>query len=89
MRVAIYARVSTFDLEPQNQLAELRQYVTDSLAFRSGLSQHPRRQDVRSVAGVAAGVHDHFRVGNGVQPFVAATGRVVHPRGHADLGPHR
>ena len=28
MRVAIYARVSTFDQEPENQLAELRQYVT-------------------------------------------------------------
>ena len=27
MRVAIYARVSTFDQEPENQLAELRQYV--------------------------------------------------------------
>jgi DNA invertase Pin-like site-specific DNA recombinase len=26
-RVAIYARVSTFDQEPENQLAELRQYV--------------------------------------------------------------
>ena len=28
MRVAIYARVSTFDQEPENQLAELRQYVS-------------------------------------------------------------
>ena len=28
MRVAIYARVSTFDQEPENQLAELRLYVT-------------------------------------------------------------
>src|SRR5262245_1422254 len=28
MRVAIYARVSTFDQEPENQLAELRRYVT-------------------------------------------------------------
>ena len=27
-RAAIYARVSTFDQEPENQLAELRQYVT-------------------------------------------------------------
>ena len=27
MRVAIYARVSTFDQEPENQLAELRHYV--------------------------------------------------------------
>jgi DNA invertase Pin-like site-specific DNA recombinase len=28
MRVAIYARVSTFDQEPENQLAELRLYVS-------------------------------------------------------------
>ncbi len=28
MRAAIYARVSTLDQEPENQLAELRQYVT-------------------------------------------------------------
>jgi DNA invertase Pin-like site-specific DNA recombinase len=28
MRAAIYARVSTFDQEPENQLAELRQYAT-------------------------------------------------------------
>lgn len=28
MRAAIYARVSTFDQEPENQLAELRRYVT-------------------------------------------------------------
>ena len=28
LRAAIYARVSTFDQEPENQLAELRQYVT-------------------------------------------------------------
>ncbi len=28
MRAALYARVSTFDQEPENQLAELRQYVT-------------------------------------------------------------
>ena len=27
-KAAIYARVSTFDQEPENQLAELRQYVT-------------------------------------------------------------
>ena len=27
MRVAIYARVSTFDQEPENQLAELRRYA--------------------------------------------------------------
>src|SRR5215831_6639176 len=27
MRAAIYARVSTFDQEPENQLAELRRYV--------------------------------------------------------------
>ena len=27
-RAAIYARVSTLDQEPENQLAELRQYVT-------------------------------------------------------------
>src|SRR5689334_20824256 len=27
MRAAIYARVSTVDQEPENQLAELRQYV--------------------------------------------------------------
>lgn len=27
MRVALYARVSTFDQEPENQLAELREYV--------------------------------------------------------------
>jgi hypothetical protein len=27
-RAAIYARVSTFDQEPENQLAELRRYVT-------------------------------------------------------------
>ena len=27
-RAALYARVSTFDQEPENQLAELRQYVT-------------------------------------------------------------
>ncbi len=26
-RAAIYARVSTFDQEPENQLAELRRYV--------------------------------------------------------------
>src|SRR5438093_12518938 len=28
MRAAIYARVSTLDQEPENQLAELRRYVT-------------------------------------------------------------
>ncbi len=28
LRAAIYARVSNFDQEPENQLAELRQYVT-------------------------------------------------------------
>ena len=28
MRAAIYARVSTFDQEPENQLAEVRRYVT-------------------------------------------------------------
>jgi DNA invertase Pin-like site-specific DNA recombinase len=28
MRAAIYARVSTFDQEPENQLAELRRYAT-------------------------------------------------------------
>lgn len=28
MRAAIYARVSTFDQEPENQLAELRRYVS-------------------------------------------------------------
>src|SRR6516164_2532905 len=28
MRAAIYARVSTFDQEPENQLQELRRYVT-------------------------------------------------------------
>ncbi len=28
MKAALYARVSTFDQEPENQLAELRQYVT-------------------------------------------------------------
>ena len=28
MRAAIYARVSTFDQEPENQLAELRRYST-------------------------------------------------------------
>src|ERR671931_2243231 len=28
MRAAIYARVSTFDQEPENQLGELRRYVT-------------------------------------------------------------
>jgi putative DNA-invertase from lambdoid prophage Rac len=28
MRAAIYARVSTFDQEPENQLAELRRYTT-------------------------------------------------------------
>jgi DNA invertase Pin-like site-specific DNA recombinase len=27
MRAAIYARVSTFDQEPENQLQELRRYV--------------------------------------------------------------
>src|SRR5436309_13843224 len=27
MRAAIYARVSTFDQEPENQLAEIRRYV--------------------------------------------------------------
>ena len=27
LRAAIYARVSTLDQEPENQLAELRQYV--------------------------------------------------------------
>ena len=27
-RAAIYARVSTFDQEPENQLEELRQYIT-------------------------------------------------------------
>ena len=27
LRAAIYARVSTFDQEPENQLAELRRYV--------------------------------------------------------------
>jgi len=27
MRAAIYARVSTFDQEPKNQLAELKRYV--------------------------------------------------------------
>jgi hypothetical protein len=27
MRAAIYARVSTFDQEPENQLAELRRYA--------------------------------------------------------------
>ena len=27
MRAAIYARVSTFDQEPENQLGELRRYV--------------------------------------------------------------
>ena len=27
MKAAIYARVSTFDQEPENQLAELRRYV--------------------------------------------------------------
>jgi DNA invertase Pin-like site-specific DNA recombinase len=26
-RAAIYARVSTFDQEPENQLAELRRYI--------------------------------------------------------------
>ena len=28
MRAAIYARVSTFDQEPENQLTEIRRYVT-------------------------------------------------------------
>src|SRR6476469_3659899 len=28
MKAAIYARVSTFDQEPENQLAEVRRYVT-------------------------------------------------------------
>ena len=28
MRAAIYARVSTFDQEPENQLAELRRFIT-------------------------------------------------------------
>src|SRR5467141_3499753 len=28
MRSAVYARVSTFDQEPENQLAEIRRYVT-------------------------------------------------------------
>jgi DNA invertase Pin-like site-specific DNA recombinase len=28
MRAAIYARVSTFDQEPENQLAEVRRYIT-------------------------------------------------------------
>ena len=27
LRAAIYTRVSTFDQEPENQLAELRKYV--------------------------------------------------------------
>ena len=27
LRAAIYARVSTFDQEPENQLAELRRYI--------------------------------------------------------------
>jgi DNA invertase Pin-like site-specific DNA recombinase len=27
MKAAIYARVSTFDQEPENQLAELRRYI--------------------------------------------------------------
>ena len=27
MKTAIYARVSTFDQQPENQLAELRRYV--------------------------------------------------------------
>ena len=27
MRAAVYARVSTFDQEPENQLAELRRYA--------------------------------------------------------------
>jgi DNA invertase Pin-like site-specific DNA recombinase len=27
MRAAIYARVSTFDQEPENQLVEIRRYV--------------------------------------------------------------
>jgi DNA invertase Pin-like site-specific DNA recombinase len=35
MRAAIYARVSTFDQEPENQLAELRRYI----AARSWIGQ--------------------------------------------------
>ena len=45
MRVAIYARVSTFDQEPENQLAELRQYVERPRLDVGGI-RGPRRQRI-------------------------------------------
>ncbi len=46
MRAAIYARVSTLDQEPENQLAELRRYVkarswTGAKNRRPGHDQEP------------------------------------------------
>ena len=49
MGVAIYARVSTFDQEPENQLAELRQYVT-ARGWTVGRVRRPGRQRHRRTA---------------------------------------
>ena len=37
MRAAIYARVSTFDQEPENQLQELRRYTEVEAGLRLSL----------------------------------------------------
>ena len=46
MKAAIYARVSTLDQEPENQLQELRKYVQargwEVINMSIGASQEPR-----------------------------------------------
>ncbi len=62
-RAAIYARVSTLDQEPENQLQELRRYV-EALPIRSALN--PRI--IQPVPGF------HLQEGHGARPRRSAWG---------------
>jgi DNA invertase Pin-like site-specific DNA recombinase len=50
MRAAIYARVSTFDQEPENQLRELRRYVSarewTAVEYVSRAASQPQRSNI-------------------------------------------
>jgi Mg-chelatase subunit ChlI len=62
MKAAIYARVSTFDQEPENQLQELRRYVEAllrALALRSGDVMYSDIADHAS-APVSSRIHMRF-----------------------------
>jgi predicted site-specific integrase-resolvase len=58
MKAALYARVSTLDQEPENQLQELRRYAVaqmpvDAAAERLGVSRSTRKRWRRQVKPLA------------------------------------